>query len=349
MSDYTPSAAPAPAVPTTSLSTDAVAAKAQLETWMADPASPYWRGNEVYTADRLQAMYRDVVRGEAEGAADSVGPAHEVDADLPIEPKFYNLSTAHGARSMTAEDADIVDAFRIEAHKIGIGRVAVRRFGRLLPHDTGQGNHRDELSKLRHCPRLVRRRDHRRDRVAQGRGQAPRHNPVKGNSMTNAAVKDPPEPPKQAPPPPPAERARLVLVGHDVQHDLHLTICNEGEYEYLLDSPANYLRQADFKLLQPGTKFRTFADDETFYAELLVLSSRGQGAFVELVELFKTPLRPKLPAAPAAPGWVPEFRATHDRLVVLKDGNVRASGLSESEAKNRVTQEQANDALRARR
>jgi hypothetical protein len=168
--------------------------------------------------------------------------------------------------------------------------------------------------------------------------------------MGNTTTTTPPaEPPKAPPPPAPAERSRLVLVGQDIQNDAHLTVRNEAEYTYMLENPGAYLRSVDFKLLVPGTECRVFSDDNSFYARCLILNSRAGTGFVELKELSKVPLKPVLPAGEAAAGWTYYFASTHDRWVVAKDGKVRATGMTEFEARNRATREQDNDATRQRR
>ena len=70
MTDPTPAAPsnlPVPITPTSSLSTEAQAAKAELEGWMGNPASPYHRGDGKVSAQEFRQQYADLVRGGARG------------------------------------------------------------------------------------------------------------------------------------------------------------------------------------------------------------------------------------------------------------------------------------------
>ena len=116
--------APAPAVPSTSLSPALAEAKASISKMIGDPSSPYWRDSAdgSTTARGLQAKYADIIRAELAGEADYVGPAPGVDADLPLSPAHYDISSAPGARSATAEDRDLIDQFLPVAFAAGMGQ-----------------------------------------------------------------------------------------------------------------------------------------------------------------------------------------------------------------------------------
>jgi hypothetical protein len=115
-----------PAAPSSTLQGDAAGAKALIEGWMAQgPTSPYYRGlgEGEWSGDRIQAHYRDLLRAEEAGSAEALGPpAQNVDADLPLSAEHYNIAGADGARSMDAEDRDIVDAFLPVAFAAGLGQ-----------------------------------------------------------------------------------------------------------------------------------------------------------------------------------------------------------------------------------
>jgi hypothetical protein len=113
-------AGPAPAAaPVSSLAPAALETKGKLEADMANPEGDYWR------YPRNQAQYRDLCRAELAGQAEAVGPEHGIDDDHPVKPTDYSISDASGARSMSAEDADLVATFMPVAHGAGIGQQKV--------------------------------------------------------------------------------------------------------------------------------------------------------------------------------------------------------------------------------
>jgi len=131
--------------PSTSLVPEAQSAKATLESQIGNPSSPYWRGGvgtdgKAITALELQQEYQDLIRAEQLGEPHAVGPAHGVDLDLPISAAHYDISSAPGARSMTAEDRGIVDQFLPAAFAAGLGqRKVAEAIGFALTCDTSRG------------------------------------------------------------------------------------------------------------------------------------------------------------------------------------------------------------------
>jgi len=117
-------AAPTAPVPATTLSTDAVAARKQLEEWLPDHSSPYWRGNDLHSAEWLQEHYRGLIRAEGQ-STDAVGPEHTIDRDLPVSPERYDLSGV--GRSMTADQAGVIAEFTPVAHSLGLGQERTAR------------------------------------------------------------------------------------------------------------------------------------------------------------------------------------------------------------------------------
>jgi hypothetical protein len=116
-----------PAVPASSLQGDAAASKAVIEGWIGDPQSPYWRGSEGASAASVRSTYRDLIRGELQGAAGPIGPANEIDVDVPMSIAQYDFSQASGAASMSGEDRSIIDSFLPVAFAAGLGQLKVRQ------------------------------------------------------------------------------------------------------------------------------------------------------------------------------------------------------------------------------
>jgi hypothetical protein len=116
-----------PVVPASSLQGDAAAAKAVIEGWIGDPQSPYWRGTENLSPASVRTTYRDLLRGELQGAPGMVGPAHEVDIDLPLSVAHYDFSQASGAASMSGADRSIIDSFLPVAFAAGLGQQKVQQ------------------------------------------------------------------------------------------------------------------------------------------------------------------------------------------------------------------------------
>jgi hypothetical protein len=114
--------APAPAVPSTSLSNDAAGEKAQIESWMAEGLSgPYYRGTDSHSAQAIQSRYQDLIRGELAGADNGVGPEGGPDLDLPLHASGYDLSCARGFIT-TGEQRDLADSFAKAAYEGGLGQ-----------------------------------------------------------------------------------------------------------------------------------------------------------------------------------------------------------------------------------
>lgn len=112
----------------TTLHGDAAEAKQLIEGWIGNPASPYWRGDGEVSAEFVQATYRDLLRGEQQGAAGAVSPAHDADLDHPRSVGEYNIAGAAGAGLMTAADREVVDAFVSQvAHPNGFGQVKTQK------------------------------------------------------------------------------------------------------------------------------------------------------------------------------------------------------------------------------
>lgn len=112
------------AAPSTSLTPELAEAKALIESQIGNPDSPYNRDSVdgTTTARGVQAKYADLVRAELAGQSDYVGPPGGVDLDLPTDASHYDISSAPGARSMTAEDRAIVDKFLPAGHAAGLGQ-----------------------------------------------------------------------------------------------------------------------------------------------------------------------------------------------------------------------------------
>jgi hypothetical protein len=113
-----------PAVPASSLQGAAAQAKTVAESWIGDQNSPYWRGD---SAASIRSEYRDLLRGELQGAAGAVGPANDVDVDLPMSVAHYDFSQAPGSASMSAADRSIIDGFLSVAFAAGLGQQKVHQ------------------------------------------------------------------------------------------------------------------------------------------------------------------------------------------------------------------------------
>jgi hypothetical protein len=118
---------PVPVAPASSLQGDAAASKAVIEGWIGDPQSPYWRGSDGASAASIRSTYQDLLRGELQGAAGPVGPADEVDVDLPMSVAQYDFSQASGAASMSGADRSIIDGFLPVAFAAGLGQLKVKQ------------------------------------------------------------------------------------------------------------------------------------------------------------------------------------------------------------------------------
>jgi len=115
---------PAPAAPSTSLTPALAEAKASIESSIGDPNSSYWKDSAdgTTTARGVRAKYRDLIAGELAGEKGYLGPPGGVDLDIPTDASRYDISSAPGASSMTAEDRAIVDRFLPAAHAAGLGQ-----------------------------------------------------------------------------------------------------------------------------------------------------------------------------------------------------------------------------------
>jgi hypothetical protein len=91
------------------------AGAAILTTLATDPAQ-YWGD-----AGKQQAL-QDLIRGEQAGANGPIGPAFQVDLDLPVHAAGYDISAAPCARSIGAEDRTIIDEFAPIAFAGGLGQ-----------------------------------------------------------------------------------------------------------------------------------------------------------------------------------------------------------------------------------
>lgn len=125
MSDQGDTGTPGTAV-TTTLTGAAATDKATIEGWIGDQSSPYWRGNDKVSADWIQTRYRDLIRGEQQGAPEGIGPTFQPDADLPADPGRYVIG-GPGTGTMSGEDRDIIDTFAPVAHAAGLGNAKMRQ------------------------------------------------------------------------------------------------------------------------------------------------------------------------------------------------------------------------------
>jgi hypothetical protein len=114
-----------PVVPASSLQGNAAASKAVIEGWIGDPQSPYNRDGETTSAAMVRSTYRDLLRGELQGAAGPIGPPSESDIDVPMSLAHYDFSQAPGSASMSAADRSIIDSFLPIAFAGGLGQQKV--------------------------------------------------------------------------------------------------------------------------------------------------------------------------------------------------------------------------------
>ncbi len=113
-----------PAGAPSSLSSAAAADKQQLEAWMADKSSPYWRGDDNMSAEAIQGLYRDILEAEARGEDTPTGASYRgADADTPSKRTGYNYE---GLAIHDGATRDLVDEFASHAIDAGFGNERVR-------------------------------------------------------------------------------------------------------------------------------------------------------------------------------------------------------------------------------
>lgn len=124
--DFSPNsggAAPASAPAPSTLTGDAATARQAIDAWRGVPGSPFYTGIDGgMSADAIQQLDRDLIRGELAGASGAVGLDAGPDRDLPLHEGGYDVSGAANARSMTGDDRTLTDSFMPWAFAGGLGQ-----------------------------------------------------------------------------------------------------------------------------------------------------------------------------------------------------------------------------------